>query len=178
MPKRPRLLLLDANAVFAAFRHCAWEGLCASYEIVLPSTVVRVEGMFYASRETGRRVYLDLPALVASGTVTEYEADTAEVAATLARFSPPFRRRVDPGEAEAISYLLAHPDEDLRFVSADGSALEAVAMLGLAENAMCLAEALDRCGHTRTLPREHGPAFFREHISIGRQRFVTGEGLA
>jgi hypothetical protein len=178
MVKRPRLLLLDANAVFAAFRHGAWDGLCASYEVVLPSTVVRVEGMFYESRDTGRRVYLDLPALVADGTVTEYEAAAADVAATLARFSPPFRRRVDPGEAEAISYLLAHADEDLRFVTADGSALEAVAMLGLAENAMCLAEALDRCGHARPLPREHGPAFFREHISIGRQRFVTREGLA
>lgn len=178
MAKRPRLLLLDANAVFAAFRYGAWEGLCASYEIVLPSTVVRVEGMFYDSRETGRRVYLDLPALVADGTVTEYAADASNVAATLARFSPPFRRRVDPGEAEAISYLLAHPDEDLRFVTADGSAIEAVAMLGLAEKAMCLAEALERCGHGRTLPREHREAFLREHLSIGLQRFVTREGLA
>ena len=178
MAKRPRLLLLDANAVFAAFRHGAWEGLCASYEIVLPSTVVRVEGMFYESRETGRRVYLDLPALVADGTVTEYAADASDVAATLARYSAPFRRRVDAGEAEAISYLLTHPDEDLRFVSADGSALEAVAMLGLQEKAMCLAEALDRCGHGRRLPREHGMEFFREHISVGLQRFVTREGLA
>jgi hypothetical protein len=178
MAKRPRLLLLDANAVFAAFRHGTWEGLCASYELVLPSTVVRVEGMFYESRGTARRVYLDLPALVADGTVTEYAADASDVAATLERFSPSFRRRIDPGEAEAISYLLAHPDEDVRFVSADGSALEAVAMLGLAEKAMCLAEALDRCGLGRPLPREHGAAFFREHISLGQQRFVTREGLA
>jgi hypothetical protein len=50
-------------------------------------------------------------------------------------------------------------------------------MLGLAENAMCLAEVLQLCGLGRPLPRQHGPDFFREHIAAGLQRFVTGEGL-
>jgi hypothetical protein len=177
LTKRPRLLLLDANAVFAAFRHGAWEGLCAKYEVVLPSTVVRVEGMFYESRETGRRIYLDLPALVDDGTVTEYAASATEIADALAQFRPSFRQRLDPGEAEALCYLRAHADEDFRFVTSDGSAIEAVAMLGLSENAMCLAEALQLCGLGRPLPRQHGLDFFREHISAGLQRFVTGEGL-
>jgi hypothetical protein len=73
LKSRPRLLLLDANAVFAAFRYGAWEKLCVAYEVVVPATVVRVEAMFYDSRETGRRVYLDLPALVQAGTISEYE---------------------------------------------------------------------------------------------------------
>lgn len=178
MKSRPRLLLLDANAIFAAFRYGAWEKLCAAYEVVVPATVVRVEAMFYDSRETGRRVYLDLPALVEAGTITEYEADAADLASTLARFRPPFRQRVDPGEAEAITYLLTHLDTDTVFVTSDGSALEAVAMLGLAERALCLAEALRLCGVGRPLPRQHGLEFCREHLSIGAQRFVTGEGLA
>ena len=178
MAKRPRLLLLDANAVFAAFRYGAWDKLCAAYEVVVPSTVIRVEAMFYDSRETGRRIYLDLPALVKSGTITEYVAEAAVLASTLARFRPPFRQRIDPGEAEAIAYLLAHPDEDLAFVTSDASALEAVAMLGMAERAMCLAEALRLCGLERALPRQHGMEFFREHVQVGLQRFVTREGLA
>lgn len=178
MAKKPRLLLLDANAVFAAFRHGAWEALCASYELVVPSIVVRTEAMFYESRETGRRVYLDLPALVESGVIVEYEATVAELQAVLARFRPPFRQRVDPGEAEAIAYLLAHEDPALRFVTADGSAIEAVAMLGFSESAMCLADALRLCGHERALPRQHRPEFIREHLEIGRRRFVTREGLA
>jgi hypothetical protein len=177
LAKRPRLLLLDANAVFAAFRYGAWDGLCAAYEVVVPATVVRVEAMFYDSRETGRRVYLDLPALVDAGTITEYAAGAVELADTLARFRPPFRQRLDPGEAEAIAYLLTHPDGDLAFVTSAASALEAVAMLGIAERAMCLAEVLRLCGLERTLPRQHGVDFFRQHIQIGLRRFVTREGL-
>jgi hypothetical protein len=178
LARRPRLLLLDANAIFAAFRYGAWDKLCAAYEVVVPATVVRVEAMFYDSRETGRRVYLDLPALVEADTITEYAADAADLANTLGRFQPPFRQRVDPGEAEALTYLLTHADDDTVFVTSDGSALEAVAMLGLAERAMCLDEALRLCGLGRALPRQHGPDFFREHIQIGLQRFVTREGLA
>jgi hypothetical protein len=178
LAKRPRLLLLDANAVFAAFVSGAWEGLCAGYEVVVPSTIVRVEAMFYDSRETGRRVYLDLPALVDAGTIAEYVASAAELAATLAQFRPPFRQRIDPGEAEAITYLLTRPDDDAAFVTSDGSALEAVAMLGMAERAMCLADALRLCGLERPLPRQHGPDFFRAHIQAGLQRFVTRDGLA
>ena len=49
---------------------------------------------------------------------------------------------------------------------------------GMAERAMCLAEALKLCGLERALPRQHGADFFREHIQIGLQRFVTREGLA
>lgn len=176
--KKPRHLLLDANAVFAAFRHGAWDALRASYELVVPSIVVRTEALFYDSRETGRRVYLDLPALAAAGEIVEYEAGAGEIHAALARFRPPFRQRIDPGEAEAIAYLLAHEDPGLRFVTADGSAIQAAAMLGLAEAVMCLADALRLCGHERALPRQHRPEFIREHLAVGHQRFVTREGLA
>jgi hypothetical protein len=174
---RPRLLLLDANAVFAAFGHGAWEGLCAAYEIVVPATVVRTEAIFYVSRETGRRVGLDLAGEAAAGRIVEVTASPAEIAAVLSRFDASFRKRLDDGEAEAIALLVAR-DENMRFVSADASAIEAVAMLGMAERAVCLADALRMCGLERRLPRQHGPEFLREHIQEGLRRFVTGEGLA
>ena len=177
MAKRPRLLLLDANAVFAAFRYGAWEGLRAAYEIVVPSTVVRHEALFYLSRETGRRVELDLAGEAQDGRIVEVVVPAVEIAELRSRFDASFRMRVDAGEAEALAYLVKREDEDMRFVSSDASALEAVAMLGIAERAMCLSEALQLCGLSRSLPRQHGPDFFREHISVGLQRFVTGRGL-
>jgi hypothetical protein len=177
LAKRPRLLLLDANAVFAAFRYGAWEGLCAAYEIVVPATVVRHEALFYVSRETGRRMELDLVADAREGRIAEVTVTPEEIARLRLRFDVSFRMRLDAGEAEALAYLAKREDDDLRFVSSDASALEAVAMLGMAERAICLAEALQLCGLGRTLPRQHGPDFFREHISAGLQRFVTGEGL-
>lgn len=178
MVKKPKLLLLDANAVFAAFKYGVWDGLCTAYAVMLPATVVYVEGMFYDPPGGGRRVYLDLPALVANGTITEYRASVEKVAAMRARFRMPFRRSIDDGEAEAIVFLLENPDEDVRFVTADKGALQGVAMLRLEDRAMCLAEALERCGLGRALPEEHGAVFFRKQISMGLERFVTGEGLA
>lgn len=178
MAKRPKLLLLDSNAVFAAFKYRAWDGLCKAYDIVLPSTVVNVEGMFYDPPEGGRRVYLDLPSLVADGMVIEYTAPAEALAAMRRRFKPAFRDRIDDGEAEAIVYLLDHPDEDVRLVTADKGALQAVAMLRLEDRAMSLAEALERCGLGRALPYEHGPEFLRKQIAMGLRLFVTGEGLA
>ena len=175
--KRPRLLLLDANAVFALFHYGAWNGLCASYEVVVPETVVR-EAVFYKSRETGRRVELDLAREAREGRIAEIVVPPLEIALLRSRFDPSFRKQLEDGEAEAIAYLLAHADDDMAFVTADASALEAVAMLGLAERAMCLGDVLRLCGLGRALSWQHGPDFFREHIQIGLQRFVTGEGLA
>ena len=71
MARRPRLLLLDANAVFAAFRYGAWEGLCAAYEVVVPTTVVHHEALFYVSRETGKRMELDLARAAREGRIVE-----------------------------------------------------------------------------------------------------------
>jgi hypothetical protein len=176
LAKRPRLLLLDTNAVFVAFRYGAWEGLCAAYEVVLPTTVIH-ESIFYLSRETGRRVELDLMAEVQAGRVTEITASAGEIAQLLVRFDLSFRKQIEAGEAEALAYLVTREDEEMRFVSADGAALEAVGMLGIAERAMCLAEALHLCGLGRPLPRQHERTFFRAHVALGQRRFVTGEGL-
>lgn len=177
MANRPRLLLLDANAVFAAFRHDAWAGLCAAYEVVVPTTVIHTEALFYVARDTGRRVELDLAAEARAGTIVEVSVPAGEVARLRARFDAGFRRQLDAGEAEALAYLISREDDAMRFVTSDASALEAVAMLGIAERAMCLAEVLQLCGLGRPLPRQHDHAFFRTHIEAGRRRFVTGEGL-
>lgn len=176
MAKRPRLLLLDANAVFAAFRHGAWAGLCGAYEVAVPTTVIHGEALFYVSRETERRVELDLAGEERDGRVVEVTATPAEIAGVRSRFDPGFRKRLDAGEAEALAFLVAWEGDDPRFVTSDAAALEAVAMLGIAERATCLAEALRVCGLGRTLPRQHGPEFFRD--AEGQRRFVPGEGLA
>lgn len=100
MANRPRLLLLDANAVFAAFRHDAWAGLCAAYEVVVPTTVIHTEALFYVARDTGRRVELDLAAEARAGTIVEVSVPAGEVARLRARFDAGFRRQLDAGEAE------------------------------------------------------------------------------
>ena len=94
MARRPRLLLLDANAVFAAFRHEAWDGLCAAYELVVPNTVVRREAIFYVSRETNKRVELDLVGEARDGRIVEVTVPAAEITALRSRFDPSFAGRI------------------------------------------------------------------------------------
>ena len=43
MTSRPRLLLLDAGAVFQAFRVSVWGALCKTYDVVVPAIIVRTE---------------------------------------------------------------------------------------------------------------------------------------
>lgn len=40
MARRPRLLLLDAGAVFGALEHQAWQALVNGYELVIPKIVL------------------------------------------------------------------------------------------------------------------------------------------
>lgn len=177
MAKRPRLLLLDAGAVFAALSHEAWDALIAAYEVVIPATVVRVEAQFYVDQD-GHRIEIDLPAEVAEGRIREAEMTASEISAVKRRFTDDFRDRLDDGELEAIAYLLAEPDEDIRFVSADGPAIQAVAMVDDDARVISLAEALDRCGHTKPLRRQFSREFVEEHQREGTIRRIQNRGLA
>lgn len=177
MNRRPRLLLLDAGAVFAALRFDAWDALVTSYEVVVPSTVVRIEAVFYIT-QPGERIELDLRAEVAQGRIREAEMSAADIGTIKGRFTPEFRERLDEGELEALAYLVSHPEEETRFVSGDGPAIQAVAMLDPDCRVLALAEALERCGWSKPLPHQFGPEFLKRHMSDGSIRRIQGRGLA
>lgn len=177
MTGKPRQLLLDAGAVFAALQFDAWNPLVSAYEVVVPSVVVRVEAIFYVTLE-GQRVEIDLPAEVEKGRVREVVMSAADIEAVRKRFTPDFRERLDDGELEALAYLLGNPDEDVRFVSADGPAIQAVAMLDPDCRVISLAEVLDRCGYTKPLPDRFSRDFVKHHVGEGSVRRIQGRGLA
>jgi hypothetical protein len=176
MGRKPRLLLLDAGAVFAAMRLDVWDALVDAYEIVVPSTVVRVEAVFYRDRE-GRRVEIDLREEVGTKRITEIEMTADEIDDVRLRFTPEFRERLDPGELEALAYLVAQPELDIRFVSGDGPAIQAAVMLDDDRRIIALAEALDLCGYTKNLPLQFTREFLERHASEGALRRIQGRGL-
>jgi len=177
MSRKPRLLLLDAGAVFAALRFDAWEALVSAYEVVVPSVVVRVEAIFYLSRKD-ERIEIDLPAEVEKGRIREVVMSAAEIDAVYRRFTADFRERLDDGELEALAYLLRNPEEDMRFVSGDGPAIQAVAMLDPDCRVISLAEVLDRCGYTKPLPHQFSRDFVKHRVREGSVRRIQGRGLA
>jgi hypothetical protein len=176
MTAKPRLLLLDAGAVIAAFRCRGWDALCAGYEIVVPSIIV-AEAHFFPDRE-GRRQPIDLALLAASDTIREYEAPLDEFTRTAAMLHPELRSRVHAGEQEALTYLRTHPTDGVAFLSADGGAIEAAVALGVGDCAMSLETALQKVGQTKPLPEQHTEAFVRRKVQEGSIRMVQGRARA
>ncbi|HST61455.1 MAG TPA: hypothetical protein VLK84_22305 [Longimicrobium sp.] len=176
MPKKPRLLLLDAVAIVAAFRAGVWDHLVSAYEVVV-SSVVMDEAHFYDDPGTGRRHPIDLAAMEAAGTIQGCEVSLAEVSALLARFDGTLS--IHAGEAEALAYL-ASVDEsvDIRFVTSDRAALYATALLDLGHRSMCLADVLRACGVSKRLEPQHETEYHRACIAHGTQMRIQGHGLA
>lgn len=77
MPKKPRLLLLDAVAVVAAFEVGVWERLVTEYEVVVPSIVADEAHFYLKPPRVGRRHPIDLGGMAAAGTVRICEAGVA-----------------------------------------------------------------------------------------------------
>lgn len=175
MPKKPRLLLLDAVAILAAFRAGVWEHLVNAYEVVV-SSVVMDEAHFYDDPSTGRRHTIDLPALEAAGVIRGCEMELAEVDALLARFDRTLS--IHAGEAEALAYLASVDEEvDIRLVTSDKAALFATALLDLGHRTICLGDALRACGVTRRLEPQHESDYHRACITEGNQMRIQGRGL-
>lgn len=177
MPPKPRLLLLDAVAVIAAYRCGGWAAICATYEVIVPAIVIHAEAEFYIDHD-GNRVWIDLQRELAEGRIREYAATQSEMAATVAALHPDLRSRIDPGEREALTYLRTQRVDDLVFVTADGLAIEAAVALDHGERVWPLATVLDRIGHRKTLDYEHTEEYVARKRRDGGQRIALGRALA
>jgi len=158
-------------------RHEAWDAVVDAYQVVVPSIVVRTEAIFFIDRK-GSRIEIDLSEEAARNRISVAEMLAADIDAVRLRFTPDFRQRLDAGELEAIAYMLANTDSGMRFVSADGPAIEAAVMLDDDQRVMALAEVLDLCGMSKPLPRKYSREFTRLHLEEGARRRIQGRGLA
>lgn len=179
MPKKPRLLLLDAVAVVAAFEAEVWDRLVTQYEVVVPAVVVDEAHFYEKPPRSGRRYPIDLAAMEGTGAIRVCEMGHGDIAALLARFDRSFSTGIHAGEAEALAYLASVDEEvDIRLVTSDKAALFAVALLDLGHRSMCLADALRACGLSKRLEAQHEAAYHRACIAEGNQMRIQGRGLA
>ncbi len=172
MAGRTSLVLLDAGAVFAALEHEAWDALTRGYQVVIPRIVLD-EIQFYYSRDTKRKVFVDPESWIEDGTIRGYEAQATDVAETLTLINRPDGPEIHDGEAEALTYLRLEVDplaDDIAFVSADGAAIQATALLDLSHTAKALSEVLRVIGYSKPLPSRHRRPFVEEHLQLGFQR--------
>lgn len=85
---------------------------------------------------------------------------------------------MDAGELEAIAYLVATAETDLRFVSGDGPAIQAVAMIDTDTRVISLQEVLERCGWSKPVASQYRREFVEKHRREGSMRRIQGKGLA
>ena len=164
--------MLDAGAVFAVLEHEAWDALTRGYQVVIPRIVLD-EIQFYYSRDTGRKVFVNPESWVEHGKIRAYEAQATDVAETLTLINRPDGPEIHDGEAEALTYLRLEVDplaQDIAFVSADGAAIQATALLDMSHTAKSLSEVLQVIGYSKPFPRRHRRQFVERHLRLGFQR--------
>jgi hypothetical protein len=176
VPKKPRLLLLDAMSVVAAFEAEAWNHLITSYDVVIPGSVAG-EAHFY-ERE-GRRYPIDLSTFEAAGKIRVADMDASDLQAVRGRFTRSFGGQIHVGEVEALAYLLSLGDEvDIRLVTSDRAALHATALLDLAHRCTCLHDVMRASGMTKELEAQYKEPHLKECLAEGHKMRITGIGLA
>ena len=146
--------------------------MTGGYQVVIPRIVLD-EIQFYYSRDTGRKVFVNPESWIEDGTIRAYEAQATDVAETLTLINRSDGPEIHDGEAEALTYLRLEVDplaDDIAFVSADGAAIQATALLDMSHTAKSLSEVLRVIGYTKPFPARHRRRFVEEHLQLGFQR--------
>jgi len=169
-------VLLDANIIIQAHVSGVWSSLMEKITLVAPSIVLQ-EATHYIDPGTEMRMEIHLDKWVTDGSLRKVEASAEQISAHLMRFDPVFVQRMDRGEAEALALLAAGALSDHRFCTADGPAIQALCLLDIPDAGISFESLLRDTGLYRKLPPKCSEAFFREHLTIGAQKRITGEGL-
>lgn len=173
-----KCLLLDADVVIEAYEIEVWEELISRIKVAVPSVVSHDEALFYSEKAAAIPPAIDLPHLAKQGRIYELTASSDDLEAVRAVFDLAFIEGLHAGETEALALLLSGKAEDCLFCTGDRLAIQALALLGLADRGISLEEVLTRIGLQRALRFQYGEDFFKRNIRIGQQRRITGDGLA
>lgn len=175
-----RLVLLDADVVIRAFELGIWDKLVAKYEVVLARIVCEHDVKFYDDQVTMMRKGIDLKPYLAAGRVSVVDAPlewTAEVEKTC-------RERLGglhgQGELESIA-IVKNEARDVLFCSADGFAIQLMAVLRLADKAISFERLLRSVGLSRSFASsgdlQYSEGKFKYWLRRGSVRLAETENL-
>ena len=169
-----RFLLLDANVVFQLFEVGLWKRVAEKCEILLSRTIIESEIKYYRGKQSDRRI--DLSDDVQAGHVRVVDVEAGELRAFLQRFDPVYLEKLDPGETEALAYLLSSQDPCL-LCSSDKIVYRVLARVGREDQGISLEEVLAKVGLGRALPPQFSKAFRDRWTQKGREERIRGIGL-
>lgn len=171
--KRLRFLLLDANVIIRLFELSLWKKIVETCDIIVAETVVEEAEFFFD--DEGQHA-IDLSADIKSNRITIASVPASDVAQFRDRFSPDYLERIDPGEAEALAFLLSSNDPCL-LCSADAIVFRILGRLNRGEQGLSLEEVLDRVGLSRGLPNQFRKEARDRWTKQGQQDMIQHRGL-
>ncbi|MEK6677652.1 MAG: hypothetical protein AABZ47_18615 [Planctomycetota bacterium] len=171
--KKLRFLLLDANVIIKLFELKLWEQVIERCEIFIAETVAN-EAQFFHD-DVGQEA-IDLSAYSTANKINVVSLTASDVAEFRDRFTPDYMERIDPGEAEALAYLLGSKDPCL-LCSADAIVFRILGRLSCGEQGISLEEILQRTGLSTTVPIQYRRAFRDHWTKVGQQDMIRNVGL-
>jgi hypothetical protein len=135
-------------------------------------------GFSYRNTTVSLRCLLGLEAEVEAGAIQKCSATPAEQASCLGQLHPGLRAKLDPGEIEALAYLVHHGTEDMALVTGDGAAITSAHALGLTHQLLSLESAYQQVGHTKRLRVDMTEQKFQEQLRRAGVLVVEGRALS
>jgi hypothetical protein len=173
MMKKFRLLLLDANVVITLHELSLWDKVVEKCEVILTETVVK-EAKFFESQ--GQRQGIDLSGDISATKIGVISIGKSEQDAFLSQFDPNYLERLDPGEVEALAYLLGHPEPFL-LCSGDAIVFKVLGRLRRGDQGVFLEEILRAVGLATALEWAYTADFRKRYTKEGQRDMITESGL-
>jgi len=150
MPKKFRLLLVDANVVIHAHAAGFWSQLLDCCDIHLSETVVG-QCLFYEDTE-GIRHDIDLQPAIGKGNISVHAVSVKDLQAFRAHFGTLYQQKLDDGEMESLAILFGS-NEGWLIASADKIVFRILGSANRGEQGVSLEEILQKTGLARSLPK-------------------------
>jgi len=177
---KPLCILADANIIIALHEICIWDQFANQCQIVTTAFIQQNEAKYFKSRLGTNKIQIDLTKYIQDKLVSLLTADHLDLVAVYSTFDSQFLERLDPGEIEAIALIIANKNIGSLFCTADGPAIQALAMLGKSSAGISLQKALEKTGFTGSVSKlrhDYRENYYRKHKDIGSENLITGFGL-
>lgn len=155
-----KLLLLDADVIIDLHTLGLFDRIIKGYEINVTKTVLSEASYF---KSGGTKTKIDI-----RDQVTIVENVAVEHLQTVRNEAKEARLGIDPGELEAIAYLIQEK-EGLTFCTCDQAAIKLLAFMDIDERAVSLEKTIRDTGyHKKNLYPRHWEKTLAEHIREGK----------
>ena len=173
---KEKYVLLDADIIIKAHEQKLWDLMLEKLDLKVPSIVVNEAHQYFSNEESKLQYPIDLQRLVNEGAIEMFSASNEDVYNLKKQFDNSFE--LDAGEEEAIALLFAGKAEGAKFCTADGAAIQALALLQLSEHGVSLETILKRNGISCKITYSCSKKHFQKHLAKGNERFIRRDGLA